>query len=109
MPSRCRRIYCGKIYPPTHNLSDAATVLRCRELVRSPAVRSVERSADTLLAFALRAVERVVPTARSSLDRPNIAAIPALATMTQRPRNILAESWHQARAAYPSTPQLKRE
>jgi hypothetical protein len=59
--------------PPTHNLSDAATVLRCRELVRSPAVRSVERSADTLLAFALRAVERVVPTARSSLDRPNIA------------------------------------
>jgi hypothetical protein len=47
--------------PPTHNLSDAATVLRFRELVRSPAVRSaLERSSDTLLAFALRAVERVL-------------------------------------------------
>jgi hypothetical protein len=47
--------------PSTHNLSDAATVLRFRELVRSPAVRSaLERSSDTLLAFALRAVERVL-------------------------------------------------
>ena len=47
--------------PPTHNLTDAATVMRFRELVRSQAVRSaLERSSDTVLAFALRAVERAV-------------------------------------------------
>jgi hypothetical protein len=47
--------------PSTHNLSDAATVLRFRELVRSPAVRlALEGSSDTLLAFALRAAERVL-------------------------------------------------
>jgi hypothetical protein len=60
--------------PPTHNLSDAATVLRFRELVRSPAVRSaLERSSDTLLAFALRAVERVLSdqslTHRETINR----------------------------------------
>jgi hypothetical protein len=33
--------------PPTHNLSDAATVLRFRELVRSPAVRSALGAAAT--------------------------------------------------------------
>jgi hypothetical protein len=46
--------------PPTHNLSDAATVMRFRELVRSQAVRSALDSSDTLLTFALRAVERVI-------------------------------------------------
>jgi hypothetical protein len=47
--------------PPAHNLTDAATVMRFRELVRSQAIRSaLDRSSDTLLAFALRAVERVV-------------------------------------------------
>jgi len=47
--------------PPTHNLTDAATVMRFRELVRSQAIRSaLEVSSDTLPAFALRAVERVV-------------------------------------------------
>src|SRR5215831_14907846 len=46
--------------PPAHNLTDAATVLRFRELVRSQSIRSaLERSSDTLFAFALRAVERV--------------------------------------------------
>jgi hypothetical protein len=36
------------------NLSDAAAVMRFRELVRSQAVRSaLERSSDTLFAFAL--------------------------------------------------------
>src|SRR5262249_35295953 len=46
--------------PPAHNLTDAATVLRFRELIRSQAIRSaLERSSDTLFAFALRAVERV--------------------------------------------------
>src|SRR5215470_4657735 len=44
-----------------HTLSDAALVMRFRELVRSQAVRSaLERSSDTLFAFALRAVERVI-------------------------------------------------
>jgi hypothetical protein len=46
--------------PSAHNLTDAATVLRSRELVRSQAIRSaLERSSDTLFAFVLRAVERV--------------------------------------------------
>src|SRR6516164_1596578 len=47
--------------PPTHNLTDAATVMRFRELVRSQAIRSaLDRGSDTLLTFALRAVERVI-------------------------------------------------
>jgi hypothetical protein len=47
--------------PPTHNLTDAAVVLRFRELVRSQAIRSaLERSSDTVLAFALREAERVL-------------------------------------------------
>jgi hypothetical protein len=47
--------------PPAYNLPDAATVMRVREVVHSPSIRSaLERSSDTLLAFALRAVERVV-------------------------------------------------
>src|SRR5258708_36456602 len=47
--------------PPTHNLPDAATVTRVRELVHSPSIRSaLQRSSDTFLAFALRAVEFVV-------------------------------------------------
>lgn len=46
--------------PPAHNLTDAATVMRFRELIRSQAIRSaLERGSDTLFAFALRAVERV--------------------------------------------------
>jgi hypothetical protein len=58
--------------PPTHNLSDAATVLRFRELLCSPAVRSaLERSSDMLLAFALRAVERVLSD-QSLTDRETI-------------------------------------
>ena len=47
--------------PPMHSLTDAATVLRLRELVNSPSIRSaLDRSNDTILAFALRAVERVL-------------------------------------------------
>ena len=45
--------------PPAHNFTDAATVMRFRELVRSQAIRSaLDRSSDTLLTFALRSVER---------------------------------------------------
>jgi hypothetical protein len=59
---------------PSHNLTDAATVMRFRELVRSQAIRSaLERSSDTLFAFALRAVERVISdhsrTNRESVNR----------------------------------------
>jgi hypothetical protein len=59
---------------PAHNLTDAATVMRFRELVRSQAIRSaLERSSDTLFAFALRAVERVISdhsrTNRESINR----------------------------------------
>jgi hypothetical protein len=51
-----------------------ATVMRFRELVCSQALRSaLERSSDTLLAFSLRAVERVVSdqsrTNRETINR----------------------------------------
>jgi hypothetical protein len=47
--------------PQWHNLPDAATVLRLRELICSPSIRSaLDGSSDTLFAFALRAVERVI-------------------------------------------------
>src|SRR5262249_60809267 len=47
--------------PAAQKLSDAAALLRFRELVHSQAVRlALERSSDTLFAFALRAVERVI-------------------------------------------------
>ena len=47
--------------PPTHNLPDAAAVARLRDLVRSPAVKTVLlHSNDTFLAFVLRAVEFVL-------------------------------------------------
>ena len=47
--------------PPTHNLTDAAVVLRFREHIHSQAIRSaLERSSDTVLAFALREVERAL-------------------------------------------------
>jgi hypothetical protein len=43
--------------PPKHNLTDAAAVLRLREVIGSPSIRSaLERSSDTLTTFALRAV-----------------------------------------------------
>jgi hypothetical protein len=56
------------------NLSDAAAVMRFRELVRSQAVRSaLERSSNTLFVFALRAVERAIsdqsPTNREMINR----------------------------------------
>jgi hypothetical protein len=47
--------------PPVRNLTDAAVVLRFRELVHSQAIRSaLERGSDTVLAFALREVERAL-------------------------------------------------
>jgi hypothetical protein len=67
-----------------HNLrskTDAATVLRLRELVHSPSVRSaLERGSDTLPAFALREVARVLSD-ESQTHRPTMARI----------RNILDE------------------
>jgi uncharacterized protein (DUF1778 family) len=60
--------------PPMHNLTDAATVLRLRELIRSQAIRLVlERSSDAVLAVALRAVEQVISdqsrTNRETINR----------------------------------------
>jgi hypothetical protein len=47
--------------PPKHNLTDATTVLRLREVIGCPSIRSaLERSGDALTTFALRAVERVL-------------------------------------------------
>ena len=46
---------------PTRHLTDAATVMRFRELIRSQAIRlALERSSDTVHAFALRAVKQVI-------------------------------------------------
>jgi len=60
--------------PPTH-LTDAATVIRFRELVHSPSIRSaLLHSSDTLLAFALRAVEHIVAD-QSHSDREIITRL----------------------------------
>src|SRR2546430_17277710 len=70
--------------PPTHNLTDAAVVLRFRELVRSQAIRSaLECSSDTVIAFALREVEcalcdqsrphrETINRLRDILDQPHL-------------------------------------
>ena len=60
---------------PTHNLPDATTVMRFRDLVRSPAIQSaLEGSSDTFAAFALRAVERALAD-RSRTDREIISRL----------------------------------
>jgi hypothetical protein len=79
--------------PPAHNLTDAATVMRFRELVRSQAIRSaLERSSDTLLVFALRAIERVISdqsrTNRETINRLwDILGDPYLNQALGLPRN----------------------
>jgi hypothetical protein len=61
--------------PPTRSLPDATTVMRCRDLVRSPAVQStLERSSNTFPAFALRAVDRVLAD-QSRTDREIISRL----------------------------------
>src|SRR5215467_7512896 len=61
--------------PPTHSLPDATTVIRFRDLVRSPAIQSaLERSSDTFPAFTLRAVERVLAD-QSQTDREIISRL----------------------------------
>jgi hypothetical protein len=77
--------------PAVHTLSDAALVMRLRELVRSQAVRSaLERSSDTLSAFALRAVERV-DQSRTNRDMINrlwdVLDDPHLSEALGTPRN----------------------
>jgi len=62
--------------PPTHSLPDATTVIRFRDLVRSPAIQSaLERSSDTFAAFSLRALERVLAADRSRTDREIISRL----------------------------------
>jgi hypothetical protein len=57
------------------DLPDAATVIRLRELVHSPSIRSaLLHSSDTLLAFAVRTVEHVVAD-RSQTDREIITRL----------------------------------
>ena len=59
----------------TNDLPDAATVIRLRQLVHSPSIRSaLLHSSDTLLAFALRAVEHVVAD-QSQTDREIITRL----------------------------------
>ena len=60
---------------PTHNLPDATTVTRFRDLVRSPAIQSaLERSSDTFAAFTLRALERALAD-QSRTDREIISRL----------------------------------
>jgi hypothetical protein len=55
------RLLLSQHLPPKQNLTDAATVLRLREIIGSPSIRSgLERSSDALTTFALRAVQRVL-------------------------------------------------
>jgi hypothetical protein len=55
-----------------HKLPDATTVMRLRDLVRSPAVQSaLQRSSDRFSAFALRAVKRVLAD-RSRIDQRDV-------------------------------------
>jgi len=54
----------------TYDLPDAMKVARLRMFVRSPTVQSaLQRSGDTLLAFTLRAVERVLRISRVLIAR----------------------------------------
>lgn len=81
--------------PPTRNLTDAATVMRFRELVRSQAIRSaLERSSDTVIAFAWRAVEQVISdqslTNRETINRLwDVLDDPYLNRALGLPRNFL--------------------
>src|SRR5215831_12662024 len=64
----------GQNLQPTQ-LPDAATVLRLRELVHSPSIRAaLLHSSDTLLVFALRAVEHIVAD-QSQTDREIITRL----------------------------------
>src|SRR6516164_4357295 len=72
-PSRQRLLWQNPA--PTHKLPDATTVMRFRDLVRSPAIQSaLERSSDTFAAFTLRALERVLAD-RSRTDREIISLL----------------------------------
>ena len=75
--------------PAAQTLSDAAAVMRFRELVRSQAVRSaLERSSDTLFAFALRAVERVISD-QSRTNREMINGLWEVMSLPRRTRHLL--------------------
>jgi hypothetical protein len=55
------RLAHGLVWQNLRPTTDAATVSQLRDLVHSPSVRSaLERSSDTLPAFALREVTRVL-------------------------------------------------
>jgi hypothetical protein len=71
---RTAKSVLGQNLQPTQ-LPDAATVLRLRELINSPSIRSaLLHSSDTLLAFALRAVGHVVAE-QSQTDREIITRL----------------------------------
>ena len=77
--------------PPTHNLTDAATVMRFRELVRSQAIRSaLDRSSDTVLTFALREVPWSSPVAPVDIQRRPITGADPLPPRTNAPLEISA-------------------
>jgi hypothetical protein len=62
--------------------TDAVTVLRLRELIGSHSIRSaLERSSDTVLTFAFRAIERVL----SDRSRPHRETINLLWNVLDEP------------------------
>jgi hypothetical protein len=75
----------------TYDLPDAMKVERLRKFVCSPTVQSaLQRSSDTLLAFTLRAVERVMAD-QSRTDRE----------MIRRLWDILLNNSHLMQAMWP--------
>jgi hypothetical protein len=91
----------------TYDLPDAMKkVARLRKFVRSPTVQSaLQRSGDTLLAFTLRAVERVIAD-QSRTDREIIMRLwhillnnPHLIQATWPQNSPFGPSWLSARPA----------
>ena len=93
------------VWPNLRPATDATMVLRLRELFHSPSVRSaLERGSDTLPAFALREIARVlgdqsqthgetIVRIRNVLDEPHLNQALDLGqnrwlTFRPRPRNL---------------------
>jgi hypothetical protein len=89
----------------THDLPDAMKVMRLRKFVRSPIVQSaMQHCSDTLLAFTLRAVGRVIAD-QSRTDREMLRRLcdilnnPHLIQAVGPQNSPFAPSWLSVRPA----------
>src|SRR5215472_8889953 len=90
----------------TYDLPDAMKVVRLRKFFRSPTVQSaLQRCSDTLLAFTLRAVERVIAD-QSRTDREMIRRLWEI--LLNNPHLIQA-MWPQNSPFGPSCSQLGQQ